>query len=59
MGTLGDAVKGIRKILEMTGDIERLAEDSKAANERIRDIDRRLIVIETIVDIARGRLPRP
>ena len=59
MSTLGDAIAGIRQVLVMTADIERLADDMRSAQQELRGLHDRVTRIEVMIEMAgQRRLPR-
>ena len=48
-------IDGVRDVLRMSDDIKRLSEGMKELAIEVREMDRRLIRIETMVEIARNQ----
>lgn len=59
MGVLADAISALKDVLQMRGDLDRLARNVDTLTQLMTDLDRRLIRIETMVEIAgkRGAAP--
>lgn len=55
MSAVKDVVSGIREVLRMNEDLKRTAEGLKALSIEVREHDRRLIRLETIVEVARAQ----
>jgi len=55
MSAFERVLDGIREVLRATEEIKRLSEGLKAIAVEVRDIDRRLVRIETIAEIAKAR----
>lgn len=55
MSAFERVLEGIREVLRATDEIKRLADGLKALAVEVRDIDRRLVRIETIAEIAKAR----
>lgn len=66
MTTLSDTVTGVRRILRLDEDVQDLKRRADTAEDRLIDLDRRMVRLETVVQIASGialppltpRLPR-
>jgi len=63
MAALDRILEGVKEVLRLTDEVKRLAEGLKALATEVRDIDRRLVRVETMVEIAkveatRQRLPK-
>ena len=55
MSAVKHMIDGLREVLRMTDDLKRTAEGVKALAIEVREHDRRLIRLETIVEFAQGR----
>lgn len=55
MGVLADAISALKDVLQMRGDMDRLARNVESLTQLMTDLDRRLIRIETMVEIAGKR----
>jgi len=55
MGAVADALAALKEILQMRGDLERLSKNVDKLSTVADDLDRRLIRIETMVEIAGRR----
>ncbi len=66
MTTLGDTVMGVRRILRLDEDVQDLKKRADTADDRLIDLDRRMVRLESVVQYASGvtlppltpRLPR-
>lgn len=61
MSGLDRIIDGVKEVLRMTDEIKRLADGLKALAAEVREIDKRLVRIETLAEIAKtqgGRPPR-
>ncbi len=66
MTTLSDTVTGVRRILRLDEDVQDLKKRADTAEDRLIDLDRRMVRLETVLQIAGGivlppltpRLPR-
>ncbi len=54
MSTIGDIMNGLKTAVELTGKIDRLERNVEGLSSDIRSIDRRLVRIETIVEVTRS-----
>ena len=59
MGVLADAISALKDVLQMRGDMDRLARNVESLTQLMTDLDRRLIRIETMVEIAGKRSAAP
>lgn len=59
MGVLADAITALKDVLQMRGDMDRLARNVETLTQLMTDLDRRLIRIETMVEIAGKRASQP
>ncbi|HZP65854.1 MAG TPA: hypothetical protein VFB32_06055 [Rudaea sp.] len=55
MGAVADALAALKEVLQMRGDIDRLAKSVDKLATLAEDLDRRMIRIETMVEIASKR----
>jgi hypothetical protein len=55
MSALKDVIDGLKEVLRMSDDLKRTAEAVKALAIEVREHDRRLVRLETIVEFAQGR----
>ena len=55
MGALADAIAVFKDVLQMRGDIDRLTKNVDKLASTTDDLDRRMIRIETMVEIASKR----
>lgn len=54
MAALDQIIEGVKEVLKMSGEIKRLAETVRELSTEIRDLDRRLVRLETMVELAQG-----
>jgi t-SNARE complex subunit (syntaxin) len=59
MGAIADALAALKEVLQMRGDIDRLAKNVDKLATMADDLDRRMIRIETMVEIASKRASMP
>jgi len=59
MGVLADAIAVLKDVLRMRDDLDRLAKSVEKLANTADDLDRRLIRIETMVEIASKRASAP
>ena len=66
MSTLGDVLAALRKVIllednvtQLQRQVEALTEDGRRTRGYIDGIDRRLVRIETMVEMTTGRAPAP
>ena len=55
MGALADAIGVLKDVLQMRGDLDRLAKNVEKLSSVADDLDRRMVRIETMVEIASRR----
>ena len=55
MGVLADAISVFKEVMQMQGDLQRLSRNVDKLTQIMTDLDRRLIRIETMVEIASKR----
>ena len=51
MSTVGDAIAGIKQALLLTEKVDRVAKERESVALELRDHDRRLVRIETMVEV--------
>ena len=54
MTTLGDTVSGVRRILRLDEDVQDLKKRADSAEDRLIDLDRRMVRLESVVQFASG-----
>ena len=59
MGALADAISVLKDVLQMRGDLDRLSKNVDKLASVTDDLDRRMIRIETMVEIASKRAATP
>jgi hypothetical protein len=59
MGAVADAIAALKEVLRMQGDLDRLSRNVDTLSRITTDLDRRLIRIETMVEIASKRSGAP
>ena len=59
MGALADAVAVLKDVLRMRDDLDRLSKNVDKLADVANDLDRRMIRIETMVEIASKRASHP
>ena len=59
MGALADAVAVLKDVLRMRDDLDRLSKNVDKLADVTNDLDRRMIRIETMVEIASKRANHP
>ena len=59
MGALADAVAVLKDVLRMRDDLDRLSKNVDKLADVANDLDRRMIRIETTVEIASKRASQP
>jgi hypothetical protein len=52
MGALDQIVDGIKEVLKMSAEIKRFSEAVRDLNVEVREIDRRLVRIETMAELS-------
>jgi hypothetical protein len=53
MSAIGDIMAGLKTVVELTGKVERLDKNVEGLSTDVRDIDRRLVRLETIIEVTR------
>ncbi len=59
MSAFDRVLEGVKQVLLLTEEIKRLSESVTALAIEVREIDRRLVRIETLAEIAKARASRP
>ena len=59
MGAVADAIAALKEVLRMQGDLERLSHNVDNLSTLVTDLDRRMVRIETMVEIAGKRSSGP
>lgn len=59
MSTVRDAIEGIRKVLLLTDQVKANAQTMKMIAGELRDHERRLIRIETMIEMSTGQRALP
>lgn len=54
MAAFDQIVEGVKEVLRMSGEIKRLADAVRELGTEVRDIDRRLVRIETMAEISQA-----
>jgi hypothetical protein len=54
MSALGDIMTGLRTVMSLTEKVEGLTKDVDAISAELRSVDRRVIRLETIIELARN-----
>ena len=54
MSAFGDIMNGLKTIVELTGKVETLERNVDKATDAIAGLDRRLVRIETIIEVTRA-----
>jgi hypothetical protein len=54
MSALGDIMAGLKTVVELTGKVERLERNVDKLTGQVDDIDRRLVRVETVIEITRS-----
>ena len=58
MGVLADAISVLKDVLRMRDDLDRLSKNVDKLADAANDLDKRLVRIETMVEIAEKRTAR-
>jgi hypothetical protein len=60
MSALGDIMTGLRTVMSLTEKVEGLTKDVDAIGAELRSVDRRVVRLETIMELTRndGAVPR-
>jgi hypothetical protein len=66
MSAFGKALKGVQSILLLQNDVRRLQEEIEASQEIMKEfsrdlaaLDKRVVRIETMIEMTTGRAPNP
>ena len=54
MAAFDQIVEGVKEVLRMSGEIKRLADAVRELGTEVRDMDRRLVRIETMAELAQS-----
>lgn len=54
MSAFGDIMNGLKTVMELSSKVEKLTTNHDKLNSEVRDIDRRLIRVETIIEVTRS-----
>jgi hypothetical protein len=54
MSTIGDIMAGLKTAIELTGKVDRLERSAEGLSSDLRDLDRRLVRLETIIEVTRS-----
>ena len=54
MSALGDIMAGLKTVVELTGKVERLERNVDKLAGKVDDVDRRLVRVETIIEVTRS-----
>jgi hypothetical protein len=54
MSTIGDIMTGIKTAVELAGKADRLEKSVEGLSSDVRAMDRRLVCVETIIEITRS-----
>lgn len=54
MSTIGDIMTGIKTAVELAGKVDRLEKSVEGLSSDVRAMDRRLVRVETIIEITRS-----
>ena len=55
MAALDRIIDGVKEVLRMSDEVRRLAEGMQALAAEVREMDRRLVRIETMAELAKAR----
>ncbi|MFM9967433.1 MAG: hypothetical protein ACKVQK_03380 [Burkholderiales bacterium] len=55
MASLDRIIDGVKEVLRMTDEVKRLSEGLKSLAIEVREIDKRLVRIETMAEIAKSQ----
>ena len=58
MAGLDRIIDGVKEVLQMTDEVKRLSEGLKSLAIEVREIDKRLVRIETMAEIAKSQTGR-
>ncbi|NLD53984.1 MAG: hypothetical protein GX652_04915 [Burkholderiaceae bacterium] len=54
MSAFGDIMGGLKTVMALTDKVEALSKDADLLRGELRDIDRRLVRVETVIEITRS-----
>ena len=54
MAALEQIIEGVKEVLKMSGEIKRLSETVRDVSVELRDLDRRVVRLETVVEFAQN-----
>jgi hypothetical protein len=54
MSAFSDIMSGLKTVMELTGKVERLTLNQERLSSELREIDRRLIRVETVIEVTRS-----
>ena len=54
MSTISDIMNGLKTAVELTSKVDRLDKNVEGLSSDVRDIDRRLVRVETIIEVTRS-----
>ncbi|MDN5928370.1 MAG: hypothetical protein L0I29_14965 [Hyphomicrobiales bacterium] len=54
MSALGDIMTGLKTVMGLTEKVEGLTKDIDAVSAELRDVDRRVVRLETIIELTRN-----
>ena len=54
MSAFGDIMNGLKTVMALTEKVEGLSKDADTLREEVRNVDRRLIRVETIIEVTRS-----
>jgi hypothetical protein len=54
MSAIGDIMNGLRTVMELTGRVDSLSSNVNTLTADLRNVDRRLIRVETIIEVTRS-----
>jgi|CXWL01.1.fsa_nt_gi methyl-accepting chemotaxis protein len=54
MAAFDQIVEGVKEVLRMSGEIKRLADAVRELGSEVRDMDRRLVRIETMAELSQS-----
>jgi len=53
VSALGDIMDGLRTVMGLTAKVETLGASTEKLSQELRDLDRRLVRVETIIEVTR------
>jgi len=54
VSAFGDIMNGLKTVMALTEKVEGLSKDADTLREEVRNVDRRLIRVETIIEVTRS-----